>query len=70
MAEKKESRKRSVIKAITYRIICIISLLTVTLILTGDFSQSLWITLVFQTIQTVLYYIHERVWARYYPMTE
>ncbi len=63
-----ESRKRSIIKSITYRIICIISLLTITLLLTKNLSQSIAITVVFQTIQTILYYIHERVWTHYLPI--
>ena len=67
MVRHMESRKRSLIKSITYRIICIISLLTVTYFLTGDPYRSLLITIVFQTIQTVLYYLHERAWATYFP---
>jgi uncharacterized membrane protein len=51
-------------KSITYRVICIISLLAVTFLLTGDIYQSTAITVVFQTLQTFLYYLHERAWAR------
>jgi len=64
---KSESRRKSLLKSITYRIICIISLLTVTYIITGDVVQSSFITVVFQAIQTVLYYLHERIWERYIP---
>ncbi|MBU0665771.1 MAG: DUF2061 domain-containing protein [Nanoarchaeota archaeon] len=41
--------------------------MTVTLLLTKNISQSISITVIFQTIQTVLYYIHERIWAQYLP---
>jgi uncharacterized membrane protein len=59
-----ESKKRSLLKAISYRIICVISMLAVTYLFTKNANQSLYITIVFQTIQTVVYYLHERIWAR------
>ena len=68
MIKVSESRKRSVAKAISYRIICIISLLVVTWILTGNVVLSVSITFVFQTLQTLIYYMHERAWARYVPL--
>lgn len=70
MSGTKETKKRGILKSITYRIICIVSLLSVTLALTGNFSQSILITVIFQTIQTILYYLHERFWARYFPIVE
>ena len=65
-----ESKKRSIMKSITYRVICIISLLTVTYALTRDLYQASSITVVFQSIQTLLYYLHERAWSRYWPVDE
>lgn len=62
-----ESRKISLLKAISYRIICIISMLIVTFALTRDVNQSIYITVVFQAIQTILYYLHERLWIRLIP---
>ncbi|MCI0497011.1 MAG: DUF2061 domain-containing protein [Thermoplasmata archaeon] len=62
-----ETRRRSALKAITYRVICVISLLSVTLLMTGDVVESISITVVFQTLQTLLYYLHERAWALYWP---
>jgi uncharacterized membrane protein len=59
-----EMRKRSIIKAISYRIICIISQTIVTYIFTGDIVQVVWIVLVFQSVQTLLYYLHERAWNK------
>ena len=67
MARSGDSKKRSILKSITYRLICIISLVTVTYIITGDVVESSLITIVFQAIQTVLYYLHERGWERAWP---
>ena len=56
--------KRSLTKAISYRIICIVMLAIISYIFTGDLSQVTGIVVVFQGIQMVIYYIHERVWER------
>ena len=60
----KEEKKRTIMKSISYRIICIISLAIVTYIFTGNLLQMTGIVMVFQTIQTFIYYAHERVWER------
>ena len=60
----KEEKKRTIAKSISYRIICIISLAIVTYIFTGDLLQMTSIVVVFQTIQTFVYYFHERLWER------
>jgi len=60
----KEGIKRSLAKAITYRIICIVMLAIVSFIFTGDLSQVTGIVVVFQGIQMVVYYFHERAWER------
>ncbi len=60
-----ETKRTSIYKAISYRIICIVSMLTITWLFTGNKSQSILITIVFQSIQTLLYYFHERLWASY-----
>jgi uncharacterized membrane protein len=62
-----ESKKRSILKVISYRIICIISMLVVMLIFTKNISQSIYVTVIFQTVQTALYYFHERIWVRFIP---
>lgn len=64
MPEMIESKKRSLLKAISYRVICVISMMVITLLITKNVSQSVYITVVFQTIQTALYYLHERLWAQ------
>lgn len=60
----KEGIKRSLTKAISYRIICIVMLAIVSFIFTGDLSQVTGIVVVFQAIQMVIYYVHERAWER------
>lgn len=60
----KEEIKRSLTKAITYRIICIVMLAIVSFIFTGDLSQVTGIVVVFQGIQMFVYYFHERAWER------
>ncbi|HDR52734.1 MAG TPA: DUF2061 domain-containing protein [Mariniphaga anaerophila] len=69
MGKSTESRKRSILKAVTYRIICIVSMLVITFLITRNMNQSMFITVVFQTIQTFLYYVHERIWARFFPIS-
>jgi uncharacterized membrane protein len=58
----RDSKKRSIAKTISYRIICIIMLACVTYLITGDLVEMTYIVVVFQTIQTFVYYLHERVW--------
>lgn len=59
-----ESRKLSILKSVSYRVICIITMLIVMFLFTDNVRQSVYVTIIFQTIQTILYYIHERVWAK------
>jgi uncharacterized membrane protein len=59
----KESRKRSICKAISYRIICIIMLAFIAYLITKDFFQMTNIVIIFQSIQMILYYMHERIWG-------
>jgi len=58
------TRKRSLAKSITYRLLAIVALLTVTLFITKNLSASLLITIGFQAIMTLVYFLHERVWDR------
>jgi uncharacterized membrane protein len=60
----RELVSRSILKSITYRIICIISQFIITYLFISDITLTSGIVIVFQTIQTIIYYIHERLWAR------
>jgi len=57
-------RQRSALKAITYRILMTVILAIISYIYTGDFFQTSAITIVFTIIAIIVYYLHERVWAR------
>lgn len=59
-----ENRNRSIAKSITYRLICITMLSIVSYLVTQDVTQMTYIVVIFQSIQTVLYYLHERAWER------
>jgi len=60
----KETRKRSIAKAVCYRIICVIVLAIITYLITGNITQMTAIVLIFQSIQMFIYYFHERVWEQ------
>ena len=60
----REEKKRSFVKAISYRIICIIMLAIITYIFTEDIVQMTSIVVVFQSIQMIIYYLHERFWEQ------
>lgn len=64
-----ETRRRSIGKTVSYRFICIVSLLTITWLILGDAYKAGLITLVFQSIQTFIYYLHERFWAYFRPVS-
>lgn len=57
-----EQYERSIVKTITYRVLIVISTFIVTYYLTGEIKASLEITAAANVINTLLYFIHERVW--------
>lgn len=59
-----ERRRRSLLKAITWRIIAIIVLLVLSYYFTGDWGATGLITTSFNAIQVLLYYFHERIWSK------
>jgi adenylylsulfate kinase len=58
------SRSRSLIKAITFRILVVCFDLTVIYLFLGEWEQTLYLTLVSNLIRLLLYYGHERLWNR------
>jgi len=60
----KETRKRSITKSVTWRIICIIVSIFTAFLLTGKWDISVAIGTVYNVITMILYYFHERVWNR------
>ena len=59
-----ESKKRSVVKTISWRFTGSLSTFMISYIILGDFSIAGSIALVQITANTLLYYLHERVWDK------
>lgn len=59
-----EHSERSIVKTITYRILIVISTFIITFYLTGELKFSIELTAVANIVNTVLYYLHERVWNK------
>ena len=61
---RKETQKRSCVKAIGWRCIATITTIIISLLYIGDMSMALKIGLVDTIIKFVLYYLYERVFAK------
>jgi uncharacterized membrane protein len=59
-----ETRLRSLVKTITYRILSIAGTFLLTWLIIGDIKEVISITLAVQAFLIVLYYSSERVWDR------
>lgn len=59
-----ESRKRSLVKSITWRIMCIAVSIITAYILTGRADVAVAIGTVYNGITMILYYFHERFWNK------
>ncbi|MFA6301232.1 MAG: DUF2061 domain-containing protein [Candidatus Paceibacterota bacterium] len=58
-----DTKSRSALKAITWRILATLITGTVVFIYTGKIVESSVITLTVAIISTLAYYLHERFWA-------
>ena len=58
------SRRRSILKTLSYRAIVTIILAVVTYVFTGNLYQTSTIAIVFGILATITYYLHERLWSR------
>lgn len=61
-ADSRESRLRSLLKAISYRIIGTVTTASVAWGVTGDATTAIAIGTVEPIVKIVIYYVHERVW--------
>jgi uncharacterized membrane protein len=59
-----EKKSRSILKAITWRMIGTIVLASVSYLITGSLKHMTFITIFFECIQLINYYWHERVWMK------
>lgn len=57
-----ETRKRSIAKSFTWRIICVVVSIVTAYFLTGKLEVSIAIGTVYNAITMILYYFHERFW--------
>ena len=60
----RETRKRSVAKAIVWRFICIVVSIVTSFLLTARWDVAVAIGSIYNVITVILYYFHERVWNR------
>lgn len=60
----RESHARSWAKSLTWRIVGIVMLGGISYAITRNWEQTTVITVIFHALRTVLYYYHERLWAR------
>jgi uncharacterized membrane protein len=58
------TRKRSVVKSIVWRIICIVVSVLTTFVLTGSWDLAVALGTIYNATTMVLYYFHERIWNR------
>jgi uncharacterized membrane protein len=58
------NRKRSVVKSIVWRIICIVVSVVVTFLLSGEWDIAVAVGTLYNVITMILYYFHERIWNR------
>ena len=59
-----ESKKRSLVKSLVWRIIGIFVLGAITWAFTQNVEVTTAVTIIFHTIRFILYYIHERAWDK------
>lgn len=59
-----EQAKRSWVKTISYRVLIIIATLIAVFIITGDVAITVDVTIITSMVNTLLYFVHERVWNK------
>ncbi len=60
----RESRLRSLVKSLSYRIISIAGTGILTWVITRDIRETVSITLIIQVFLVILYYSYERIWVK------
>lgn len=59
-----ETRLRSLVKTLIYRIVAIITIGTLTWYFTGNTYTVTVVVIVYNAVVWSFYYVHERIWAR------
>ena len=57
-----ESRARSIVKAVSYRVLGSLGTATVFVLLTGDYKLAAGAGLLDSVLKIGLYFLHERIW--------
>ena len=60
----KESKTRSFIKALSWRIIAFTVLGIISYSFTHSWKETTYITIVYNVVQIFIYFLHERLWGR------
>lgn len=60
--EQRESRLRSLLKAITYRITGTLTTAAIVWIATGELTVALTVGAIEPLVKVIIYYLHERAW--------
>jgi uncharacterized membrane protein len=58
------TRKRSVVKSVIWRTICIVVSVLTTFFLSGKWDIAIAVGTVYNAVTMILYYFHERIWNR------
>ena len=64
-----ETRFRSAVKSVIWRIMGVIILAAITYAFTGSWIQTGLVTVIHHSVFLVVFYLHERVWLRF-PVTK
>lgn len=60
----KESKRSSLVKAISWRVVVFVVLGTISYLFTRSWEATTAITLVYNVLQILIYFGHERLWER------
>jgi uncharacterized membrane protein len=60
----KETKRRSIVKSVVWRVICVVVSIIVSFLLTAKWDLSVAIGSIYNVITMILYYFHERAWNR------
>jgi len=58
-----ESRTRSLVKGLTWRIVATLTTIAIAWLITGEVDTALQIGLIEVFAKIAIYYVHERLWA-------
>jgi uncharacterized membrane protein len=59
-----ESKRRSLLKSVTWRLTALIVLGLISYLITGSWEEMTAITAIYSALQVVIYFMHERLWMQ------